>query len=81
MRDSEDSMGRNCDLCDRGTTTGLNVPRKGLLKKKGGTGSKMGVKTFRKFKINLHVKHLMLNGVRRKVRICSRCLKALEKVS
>jgi large subunit ribosomal protein L28 len=74
-------MGRTCDICERGTQVGQNVPRKGLLKKKGGTGSKMGVKTKRTFKINLHSKHINLNGVRRKMRICSRCLKTITKVS
>jgi large subunit ribosomal protein L28 len=74
-------MGRNCDVCNRGTQVGQNVPRKGLLKKKGGTGSKMGVKTKRTFKINLHSKFISLNGVRRKMRLCSRCLKTLIKAS
>jgi large subunit ribosomal protein L28 len=74
-------MGRTCDICNRGTGTGQNVPRKGLLKKKGGTGSKMGVKTKRTFKVNLHSKSVNLNGIQRRVRICSRCLKAMDKVS
>ncbi|OHD26820.1 MAG: 50S ribosomal protein L28 [Spirochaetes bacterium GWD1_27_9] len=74
-------MGRTCDMCARGTGVGQNVPRKGLLKKKGGTGSKMGVKTKRTFKINLHSKKLVIDGIARRVRICSRCLKAMDKVS
>ncbi|HOV13505.1 MAG TPA: L28 family ribosomal protein [Spirochaetota bacterium] len=73
-------MGRSCDLCNRGTQVGQVVPRKGLLKKKGGTGSKMGVKTKRTFMINLHSKKLSFDGVVKRVRICSRCLKALDKV-
>lgn len=73
-------MGRCCEVCLRGTGVGQNVPRKGLLKKKGGTGSKMGVKTKRTFKINLHSKFINLNGVRRKVKLCSRCLKTMVKV-
>jgi large subunit ribosomal protein L28 len=74
-------MGRNCDICNRGTGTGQNVPRKGLLKKKGGTGSKMGVKTKRTFKVNLHSKSININGVKRRIRLCSRCLKTMDKVS
>jgi large subunit ribosomal protein L28 len=74
-------MGRVCDICDRGTGVGQNVPRKGLLKKKGGTGSKMGVKTKRTFKINLHTKHLKVNGTMRRLRLCTRCLKSFDKVS
>lgn len=74
-------MGRSCDICGRGTKVGQNVPRKGLVKKKGGTGSKIGVRTKRKFKINLHSKFLMINNARKKVRICSRCLRTREKVT
>ncbi|HPO50521.1 MAG TPA: L28 family ribosomal protein, partial [Spirochaetota bacterium] len=54
-------MGRTCDICKRGTQVGQIVPRKGLLKKKGGTGSKMGVKTKRTFKVNLHSKKITVN--------------------
>jgi large subunit ribosomal protein L28 len=38
-------MGRCCEVCGKGTGVGYNVPRKGLCKKKGGTGSKIGVRT------------------------------------
>jgi len=75
-------MGRNCDICGRGTAVGNNVPRKGLYKRKGGTGSKIGVKTKRTFKVNLHSKIISLvNGVRKRMKICSRCLKTTNKVS
>ncbi|MCK4796982.1 MAG: 50S ribosomal protein L28 [Spirochaetes bacterium] len=74
-------MGRTCELCGRGTAVGQNVPRKGLAKKKGGTGSKIGVKTKRTFKINLHSKFLIINDVRKKVRVCMRCLRNIEKVN
>ena len=74
-------MGRNCEICGRGTTFGNNVPRKGLVKKKGGTGSKIGVKSKRTFKINIQSKYLTIDNVRKKVRICTRCLRSLEKVS
>lgn len=73
-------MGRTCDICKRGTQVGQIVPRKGLLKKKGGTGSKMGVKTKRTFKVNLHSKKVVVNGSVKRVRICSRCLRSLDKV-
>jgi large subunit ribosomal protein L28 len=74
-------MARRCEICGRGTQVGQNVPRKGLAKKKGGTGSKVGVRTKRTFKINLHSKYLIINNARKKVKICSRCLRTKEKVS
>ncbi len=74
-------MARSCEMCGRGTAVGNNVPRKGLLKKKGGTGSKIGIRTKRTFKVNLHSKYITLSsGNRKKVKICSRCLKTLTKV-
>lgn len=73
-------MGRNCEICGRGTAFGNNVPRKGLVKKKGGTGSKIGVKSKRTFKVNIQTKFLTINNSRKKVRVCTRCLRTLEKV-
>jgi len=72
-------MGRNCDFCDRGTDFGNNVPRSGLVKRKGGTGSKIGVKTRRTFKVNLHSKRIVIDGVGRRFKICTRCLRTLDK--
>jgi large subunit ribosomal protein L28 len=72
-------MSRSCDLCLRGTATGHNVPRKGLPKKKGGGGTHIGVKTKRTFKVNLLTKYVPINGVVKKTRICTRCLKSLYK--
>ncbi len=74
-------MGRTCELCGKGTMFGQNVPRKGLLKKKGGTGSKMGVKTKRTFLANLHNKMIVVSGVSKKVKVCTRCLRTLDKVA
>lgn len=73
-------MGRACEICGKKTGFGQNVPRKGLLKKKGGTGSKVGVKTKRTFKANIMDKFVVLNGVRRKAKICTRCIRTLNKV-
>jgi large subunit ribosomal protein L28 len=72
-------MSRKCDLCDRGTTKGQNVPEKGLSRKKGGGGTKTGIRTKRIFMVNLHTKSIMLNGAKKKVRICTRCLRTLDR--
>ncbi len=78
--ESEEKMGRNCDICNRGTQVGNNVPRKGLYKRKGGTGSKIGVKTKRTFKVNIHTKRIKIGANYRKLNLCTRCLKTLDKV-
>jgi large subunit ribosomal protein L28 len=72
-------MSRTCEICGRGTTFGHNVPRKGLPKKKGGAGVHIGVKTKRTFKVNVHTKRLTINGTRKKVNICTRCLRTMDK--
>jgi large subunit ribosomal protein L28 len=72
-------MSRTCEICGRGSTTGNNVPRKGLAKKKGGAGVHIGVKTKRTFKVNLHTRYLLQNGVRKKMKICTRCLRTMTK--
>ncbi|HBD94952.1 MAG: 50S ribosomal protein L28 [Spirochaetes bacterium GWF1_31_7] len=74
-------MGRSCEICGKKTGFGHNVPRKGLLKKKGGTGSKVGVKTKRTFKANIMNKFVVVGGVRKKLKICTRCIRTLNKVS
>ena len=72
-------MSRTCEICGRGTTSGQRVPRKGLPKKKGGAGVHIGVTTKRTFKINLHSKVVFDKGVKAKKRICTRCLRSLDK--
>ena len=74
-------MGRTCEICGKKTGFGYNVPRKGLAKKKGGTGSKIGVRTKRTFKANIVDKFVVLDGVRKKLKICTRCIRTLNKVS
>jgi large subunit ribosomal protein L28 len=72
-------MSRTCEMCCRGTTSGQNVPRKGLSRKKGGGGEKVGIRTKRTFKVNLHTKTMVVNGEKRKMRLCTRCLRTLTK--
>jgi large subunit ribosomal protein L28 len=72
-------MSRTCEICGRKTISGQNVPRKGLPKKKGGAGVHIGVRTKRKFRINLQFKSVERNGVKRKIRICTRCLRNYDK--
>ncbi len=72
-------MSRACEICGRKTVSGQNVPRKGLPKKKGGAGVHIGLTTKRKFKINLHTKSVTVNGVKKKTRLCTRCMRNMNK--
>jgi large subunit ribosomal protein L28 len=72
-------MSRTCDLCCKGTVSGQNVPRKGLSRKKGGGGEKVGVRTKRTFKVNLQTKKMVVEGKKQKMRLCTRCLRTMTK--
>jgi len=55
-----------CEICGKGTTFGHSVPRS---KKR----------TKRQFKANVQRKRVMIDGEMRRVYICTRCLRTLEK--
>jgi large subunit ribosomal protein L28 len=74
-------MSNKCHFCGKGTTFGNNVPRKGLFKKKGGTGSNIGVKTRRTFKANLQNKRIQIGKAIKRVKICTRCLRTQQKLN
>lgn len=69
-------MARCCDLCGKHTISGNSVPRKGLPKKKGGAGSHIGVKTKRVFRPNLVRLRARIGRTVKRMKICTRCLKA-----
>lgn len=68
-------MFKKCAICGKGPLTGKSVVRKGLAKKKGGTGSKIVRWTKRKFLPNLQKIRIVLDGKTRKVYVCAKCLK------
>lgn len=59
-------MSRVCDICHKGPITGHNV-------------SHSHRRTKRRFLPNLQNKKVLINGQYKKVRICTKCLKTLEK--
>ncbi len=68
-------MLRKCALCGKGALTGKKVVRKGLAKKKGGTGSKIVRSTKRKFLPNLQKMRVVINNHPRQAYICTKCIK------
>ena len=64
-----------CGLCQKGSQTGKTVTRKGLIKSKGGTGSKITRWTKRKFLPNLQKMRLLVKGHPKKMYVCSKCIK------
>lgn len=55
---------------------GRTYTRKGKAKKEGGVGRHIARKNIRRFMPNLQSARLFFKGAIRKVRVCTRCLKA-----
>jgi large subunit ribosomal protein L28 len=71
-------MLRKCFICEKGAMTGLKVVRKGLIKKKGGTGSKRVRSSKRKFLPNLKRIRIMVGASPQRVYVCTKCIKKGE---
>ena len=56
-------MANRCDVCGKGPASGNNV-------------SHANNRTKRTFKPNLHKMRAMVDGTVRRIKVCSRCLKA-----
>lgn len=67
-----------CAVCGKKAQTGKNVVRKGLPKKKGGTGSKIVRSTKRKFLPNLQKMRILIDNHPKRVYVCAKCIKKGE---
>ena len=66
-----------CFVCGKRPITGNSIARRGLAKKKGGVGKKIAGITRRRFLPNLQrVRILLLTGAKRRVLVCTGCIKA-----
>lgn len=68
-------MEKKCVICNKTPLTGKILVRKGLVKKKGGTGSKISRVTKRKFLPNLQKIRILINNIPKKVYVCTKCIK------
>jgi len=64
-----------CLFCGKKSVAGKVIVRKGLAKKKGGTGSKISRRTKREFLPNLQKMRILVNGHPKKAYICTKCIK------
>ena len=69
-------MARVCEYCGKRTESGAQIARRGLPKKQGGIGLRITGHTFRKFKPNIQKVHGIVDGKARRVKVCTRCIKA-----
>lgn len=69
-------MSRKCDVCGRGPSVGNNVVRRGKPKKDGGIGLNVTGESKRRFMANIQKVRVLDNGSVRRMKVCTRCLKA-----
>ncbi len=69
-------MSRVCEICGKGPIAGRTIARRGLAKKKGGVGKKITGITKRRFLPNLQTIHVNLKGTRKRIKVCTACIKA-----
>ncbi len=67
---------RSCIICDKTLTSGRKYKRRGMEKKKGGAGSKVVGKSFRKVLPNLQRIKINLNGTVQRALVCTSCIQA-----
>ncbi|MFH1442084.1 MAG: L28 family ribosomal protein [Candidatus Omnitrophota bacterium] len=68
-------MKRQCAICKKSAQSGKTLVRKGLPKKKGGTGSKVSRAIKRKFLPNLQKTRILLDNKPQRVYVCTKCMK------
>ncbi len=68
-------MEKKCVICNKTPLNGKSLVKKGLVKKKGGTGSKISRVTKRKFFPNLQKIRILINNLPKKVYVCTKCIK------
>jgi len=67
-----------CVICGKNPVAGRVIVRKGLAKKKGGTGKKTTRTTKRTFFPNLQKMRILIDNQPRRVYICTKCIKKGE---
>ncbi len=68
-------MEKKCAICNKGPLTGKLLVRKGLYKKKGGTGSKISRVSKRKFLPNLQKIRILIDNHQKNAYVCTKCIK------
>lgn len=69
-------MPKTCEICGKGSIPGVKYKRRGMVKRKGGAGSKIVGKTLRKFLPNLQKVKANIKGTVKRIDVCTKCLKA-----
>ena len=69
-------MSRVCEFCEKKTTFGNTIARRGLAKYLGGVGVKKTGVSRRPFLANVQLLRVEIDGHVRRAKICTRCIKS-----
>ena len=69
-------MASKCYICGKKPQSGKTIRRRGMAKSKGGVGQRITGRTIRRFKPNLQSVSVMINGKKKKIKACTKCIKA-----
>ncbi|TRZ96428.1 50S ribosomal protein L28 [bacterium] len=68
-------MFKKCAICGKNEVSGSIIVRKGLAKKKGGTGKKISRVSKRTFFANLQKIRIIIDNHPKKAYVCTKCIK------
>ncbi|MFP4026480.1 MAG: 50S ribosomal protein L28 [Candidatus Brocadiia bacterium] len=69
-------MSHKCDICGKGPGNGNKVQSRGRAKREGGVGIKQTGRSKRKFKPNIQRVWAMVDGAKKHIHACTKCIKS-----
>lgn len=69
-------MSKECVVCHKGAQPGIKYKRRGMVRRKGGAGSKIVGKTLRRFHPNLQRIKINTMGTVKRAYVCTSCIQA-----
>ena len=69
-------MARECYICGKKPVSGGTISRRGMAKSKGGVGQRITGRTKRRFEPNIQPVNALIDGKKKKIKACAKCLKA-----
>ncbi len=67
---------RSCIVCSKSGTSGMKYKRRGMEKKKGGAGSKVVGRSYRRVEPNLQRIKITVSGTVQRALVCTSCIQA-----
>ena len=69
-------MSKECYICGKKPVAGRTISRRGMAKSKGGVGQRVTGTTKRRFEPNLQPVNALIDGKKKKIKVCAKCIKA-----